>query len=151
MRAHAHRCAHTCAHMHEITFTKISAPCLQNPPHMPPQSLGAALQASGAADYLSGLLLQLTGADHPWMTIALLYFLCVLGTLVIPVVVLVVLMAPIGIALSLALDIQPYPVMMAIALAASASVASPVAIRPMCWSWGRAGTALAIFSSWGCR
>lgn len=89
--------------------------------------LGAALQGSGAADYLSELLLQLTGTANPWTTIAVLYFLCVLATLVIPVVVLVVLMAPVGIALSLSLDIQPYPVMMAIALAASASVASPVA------------------------
>ena len=89
--------------------------------------LGAALQGSGAANYLSGLLLQLTGDYNPWISIAALYFICVLATLVIPVVVLVVLMAPIGIALSLGLDVQPYPAMMAIALAASASVASPVA------------------------
>jgi di/tricarboxylate transporter len=89
--------------------------------------LGAALQGSGAADYLSGLLLQLTGDYNPWFSIAALYFICVLATLLIPVVVLVVLMAPIGIALSLALDVQPYPAMMAIALAASASVASPIA------------------------
>jgi di/tricarboxylate transporter len=89
--------------------------------------LGAALQGTGAADYLSGLLLQFTGGHSPWISIAALYFICALGTLVIPVVVLVVLMAPIGIALSLGLDVQPYPAMMAIALAASASVASPVA------------------------
>lgn len=89
--------------------------------------LGAALQGSGAADYLSGLMLQLTGDYHPWVSIAALYFVCVLATLVIPVVVLVVLMAPIGIALSVGMDVQPYAAMMAIALAASASVASPVA------------------------
>src|SRR5690606_25262777 len=57
--------------------------------------LGAAMQGSGTADWLSSLLLHWTGDYNPWATIAGLYFLCVLGTLIIPVVVLVVLMAPI--------------------------------------------------------
>jgi di/tricarboxylate transporter len=89
--------------------------------------LGAAMQGSGAADFLAAQLLTLTGAYNPWLTVAGLYFLSVIGTLIIPVVVLVVLMAPIGLSLSLSLGVDPHAAMMAIALAASASVASPVA------------------------
>ena len=89
--------------------------------------LGAAMHGSGAAAYLSSQLLNLTGGYSPWLTIAGLYFLSVIGTLIIPVVVLVVLMAPIALSVSIGLDIQPQAAMMAVALAASASVASPVA------------------------
>jgi di/tricarboxylate transporter len=89
--------------------------------------LGTAMLGSGAADYISSLLLSMTRDYSPWLTIAGLYFLSVLGTLIIPVVVLVVLMAPIALSVSIGLDIEPYAAMMAIALAASASVASPVA------------------------
>ena len=88
--------------------------------------LGAAMQGSGAAMYLSDQLLSLTGGYSPWATIAGLYFLAVLGTLIIPTVVLVVLMAPIALSVSIGLGVQPHAAMMAVALAASASVASPV-------------------------
>lgn len=88
--------------------------------------LGAAMQGSGAATFLSDQLLMWTGNHNPWWTIAGLYFLSVIGTLIIPVVVLVVLMAPIALSVSVGLDIQPHAAMMAVALAASASVASPV-------------------------
>ena len=84
------------------------------------------MQGSGAANFLSDQLLMWTGSHNPWWTIAGLYFLSVIGTLIIPVVVLVVLMAPIALSVSVGLDIQPHAAMMAVALAASASVASPV-------------------------
>lgn len=89
--------------------------------------LGAAMQGSGTAAFLSQQLLQMTGGYSPWVTIAGLYFLAVLGTLIIPTVVLVVLMAPIALSISIAMGVQPHAAMMAVALAASASVASPVA------------------------
>lgn len=89
--------------------------------------LGAAMQGSGTAAFISDSLLLWTGQWNPWLTIALLYFLCVLGTLIIPVIVLVVLMAPIAVSISLGLGVDPHAAVMAIALAASASVASPVA------------------------
>ena len=89
--------------------------------------LGAAMQGSGTATFISESLLQWTGHWNPWLTIALLYFLCVLGTLIIPVIVLVVLMAPIAVSISLGMGVDPHAAVMAIALAASASVASPVA------------------------
>lgn len=88
--------------------------------------LGAAMQGSGAAAYLSQQLLQLTGGYNPWVTVAGLYFLTVLGTLIIPTVVLVVLMAPIALSVSIGLGVQPHAAMMAVALAAAVSVASPV-------------------------
>jgi di/tricarboxylate transporter len=88
--------------------------------------LGAAMHASGTATYLSGLMLQLTGDLNPWWSIAGIYVLTVLGTLIIPTVVLVVLMAPIALSISLTLGVAPQAAMMAVAVAAAASVASPV-------------------------
>ena len=43
MRAHAHRCAHTCAHMHVITLPKIP-PVPANPSNQPPAPSGRRLQ-----------------------------------------------------------------------------------------------------------
>jgi di/tricarboxylate transporter len=88
--------------------------------------LGAAMQGSGAAIYLSDQLLVMTGGFSPWLTIACLYLLTVVGTLIIPTVVLVVIMAPIALSVSIALGVQPHAAMMAVALAAAVSVASPV-------------------------
>jgi di/tricarboxylate transporter len=87
--------------------------------------LGAAMHASGTAAYLAGLMLQMTGDLNPWWSIAGIYVLTVLGTLIIPTVVLVVLMAPIALSISLTLGVAPQAAMMAVAVAAAASVASP--------------------------
>ncbi len=89
--------------------------------------LGAAMHDSGAAVYLADGLLNLIGPYGPWAVIAGLYFVTVLGTLVVPTVVLVVLMAPIALSSAVAMGVQPQAAMIAIALAAAASVASPVA------------------------
>jgi len=88
--------------------------------------LGAAMHASGTATYLTGLMMQLTGDLNPWWSIAGIYVLTVLGTLIIPTVVLVVLMAPIALSVSISLGVAPQAAMMAVAVAAAASVASPV-------------------------
>ncbi len=89
--------------------------------------LGAAMHESGAAVFLSNGLLSLIGPYGPWAVIAGLYFVTVLGTLVVPTVVLVVLMAPIALSSAIAMGVQPQAAMIAIALAAAAAVASPVA------------------------
>jgi len=89
--------------------------------------LGAAMHGSGAALYLAEGLLSLIGPYGPWAVIAGLYFVTVLGTLVVPTVVLVVLMAPIALSSAVAMGVQPQAAMIAIALAAAAAVASPVA------------------------
>ncbi len=88
--------------------------------------LGLAMQSTGTAQYLSGLMLGFTGEYDPWVSIAGLYMLTVLGTIIVPTVVLVVLMAPIALSLSATLAVAPQAAMMAIAIAAAASVASPV-------------------------
>ena len=83
--------------------------------------LGAAMHRSGTAELLAGGLLTVLGPYGPWTVIAGLYFITVAGTLIIPTLVLVLLMAPIALSSSLSLGVQPQAAMMAIALAAAAS------------------------------
>jgi di/tricarboxylate transporter len=88
--------------------------------------LGAAMQSSGAANWLAGGVLSLLGPYGPWPVIAGLYGITVIGTLMVPTAVLVVLMAPIALSTSVELGILPHAPLMAVAIAAAASVASPV-------------------------
>lgn len=88
--------------------------------------LGAAMQASGTADWLAGTLVAATSGYSPWVAVAGLFGVTVAATIIIPTVVLVVLMAPIALAVSMSLGVAPHAPLMAVALAAAASVASPV-------------------------
>jgi len=88
--------------------------------------MGFAMQSSGTAQFLADGLLNFAGPYGPWAAIAALYVLTVLGTIIVPTVVLVVLMAPIALSTSAMLGIAPHAAMMAVAIAAAASVASPV-------------------------
>jgi di/tricarboxylate transporter len=87
--------------------------------------LGLAMQQSGAAVYLADTALGLLGPWGPWPVIAGLYAVTALGTLVVPTVALVLIMAPIALTLSTELGVSPYTAMMAVAIAAT-SLASPV-------------------------
>ncbi len=89
--------------------------------------LGYAMHETGAAAFLTERLLVFIEPYGPWVVIASLFWLTVAGTLIIPTIVLVLLMAPIALTSSIAMGVQPQAAMMAIALAAAASVASPVA------------------------
>ncbi len=88
--------------------------------------MGVAMHSSGTAQYLADILLLYAGPYGPWAAIASLYVLTVLGTIIVPTVVLVVLMAPIALSTSTMLGVEPQAAMMAVAIAAAASVASPV-------------------------
>ena len=88
--------------------------------------LGTAMQKTGAASYLTELLMSGIGDLGPWPIIAGLYIITSLATTIIPTSALVVLMSPIAIQSSVDLGISPQTAMMAIAMAASASFTSPI-------------------------
>lgn len=87
--------------------------------------LGAAMQDSGAATWLAGLVMDLLGDAGPWPVIIGLYLLTAIATMVIPTAALVVLMSPIVLSAMAEMGLQPQTAMMAIAMAA-ASFMSPI-------------------------
>ena len=87
--------------------------------------LGLAMQHSGAAAWLAGGVQSGLGQYGPLAVMAGLYLVTALGTLVIPTVALVLIMAPIGLMLSSALGVNGQSAMMVVAVAAT-SLASPV-------------------------
>lgn len=88
--------------------------------------LGTAMQETGAAQYLTELLMAVIGNHSPWVVIAGLYLMTSLATTIIPTAALVVLMSPIAIQSAETLGFSPYTAMMAIAVSASASFTSPI-------------------------
>ncbi len=88
--------------------------------------LGAAMQDSGAANYLAQLVMELLGDAGPWPVIMGLYILTAMATMIIPTAALVVLMSPIVLSAMSDMGVQPETAMMAVAMAASASFTSPI-------------------------
>mgnify|MGYP005839590993 CR=1 FL=1 len=87
--------------------------------------LGLAMQYSGTADWLAYGVMAGLGQYGPLAVLAGLYWLTALGTLVIPIIALVLIMIPIALTLSTAVGINPQAVLMVVAVAAT-SLASPV-------------------------
>jgi di/tricarboxylate transporter len=88
--------------------------------------LGTAMEQTGAAQYLGEGTVELLGPLGPWWVIAGLYLITATGTMVIPTVALVVLMAPIVLSASVQLGIDPRSAMMAVAMAGAAGFMSPM-------------------------
>ncbi|MCP3960989.1 MAG: SLC13 family permease [bacterium] len=89
--------------------------------------LGAALQSSGAALYLTEKVVSAVGGLGPYAIVAALYLVTALGAQVMPTSAVAILMAPIAFNTAQDLGISPYALLMAVALSASASFMSPVA------------------------
>ena len=88
--------------------------------------LGTAMEQTGAAQFLGEGTVELLGPFGPWWVIAGLYLITATGTMVIPTVALVVLMAPIVLSASVQLGIDPHTAMMAVAMAGAAGFMSPM-------------------------
>jgi di/tricarboxylate transporter len=89
-------------------------------------SLGVALEKSGAAEFLSNVLINLVGALGPVALVAAFYLLTSLLTETMSNNATAVLLAPIAIASANTLGVDPRPLLMAVAFAASASFMTPV-------------------------
>jgi len=88
--------------------------------------LGTAMEQTGAATFLGEQTVALLGHLGPWWVIAGLYLITATGTMVIPTVALVVLMAPIVVSASGQLGVEPHAAMMAVAMAGAAGFMSPM-------------------------
>ena len=89
--------------------------------------LGAALQSSGAALFLTEKVVAAVGGLGPYAIVAALYLVTALGAQVMPTSAVAILMAPIAFNTAQDLGISPAALLMTVALSASASFMSPVA------------------------
>lgn len=89
-------------------------------------TLGVALEKTGAADLLSGFLVNWIGVLGPFAVLAGFYLLTSLLTEAMSNNATAVLLAPVAIATADAMAISPRPLLMAVAFAASSSFMTPV-------------------------
>ena len=89
-------------------------------------ALGAAMQQSGAAQYIVDALFPKGSELSPWMVLLIIYVMTALFTEVITNNAAAVLMFPIGLGAAMQLDVSPLPYMMAIMFGASASFMTPL-------------------------
>lgn len=89
-------------------------------------SLGVALDKSGAASYISSLLINVVGGLGPIAIVSVLYLFTSLMTETMSNNASAVLLAPIAIAAAAAMEVDPRPLLMAITFAASSSFMTPI-------------------------
>ncbi len=89
-------------------------------------TLGRAMENTGTAAYLAGLLVDGVGNLGPMAVLAAFYLLTALLTSAMSNNATAVLLAPVAIATAASLDIDPRPLLMAVAFAASASFMTPM-------------------------
>lgn len=89
-------------------------------------TLGQAMENSGAADYLAGLLITAVGDLGPVALVAVFYLVTSLLTEAMSNNATAVLLAPVALATAAALDVDARPLLMAVAFAASASFMTPM-------------------------
>ncbi|MFO7626330.1 MAG: SLC13 family permease [Candidatus Fermentibacteraceae bacterium] len=88
--------------------------------------VGEALETTGGAESIAGLLLLLAGHIPPALTLVALMMMTILLTNIINNAAATVLMAPIAIGIAHGLGLSPDPFLMAVAVSASAAFMTPV-------------------------
>lgn len=94
--------------------------------------LGAALQQSGAADWLASQIVegvasvQASETVFPWLLLAAVYLASMLLTETITNVAVATIMIPLSISIASAAGLSPRPFIMAVAIASSLSFATPI-------------------------
>jgi di/tricarboxylate transporter len=88
--------------------------------------VGEALQTTGGADTIAGLMLRAMHVLNPSMMVVLLMIITILLTNMINNAAAAVLMAPIAISLSVQMGVSVDPLLMAVAIAASSAFMTPI-------------------------
>jgi len=101
-------------------------------------SLGRALQTTGAADAIAGGLIRLAGG-HPWLSLAVVYFVTTTFTEIITNNAAAVLVFPVALATAGKLDVNVMPFVVAIMIGASASFATPLGYQTNLMVYGPGG------------
>ncbi len=100
--------------------------------------MGTALQESGAAEGVAGMLMGFSGGD-PMFALVLVYFTTVLFTEVITNNAAVALVFPIAMDTALRLGVSPMPFVYAVMIAGSASFATPIGYQTNLMVYGAGG------------
>ncbi|MGH8719027.1 MAG: SLC13 family permease [Burkholderiales bacterium] len=93
-------------------------------------ALGAAMEKTGAGDFLAGHLIALAGRDYPLVILSGFFFLTVALTQPMSNQAAAILLVPIAIQTALQLGLDPRPFALMIAVAASTSYLTP--LEPAC-------------------
>lgn len=93
-------------------------------------AFGQAMQTTGAADYLAGLIIDLPGVDSPFWLLTLFFFLAMLLTQPMSNQAAAAVLVPIAIQTAVLLGYNPRSFAVMIALAASCSFITP--LEPAC-------------------
>ncbi len=101
-------------------------------------ALGKALEVTGAAAAIAGILLEFPGND-PWLVLALAYLMTMLLTEMITNNAAAVLMYPICMAAANSLGVSPMPFVIAVMMAASASFSTPLGYQTNLMVFGPGG------------
>jgi di/tricarboxylate transporter len=110
--------------------------------------LGKALEVSGAAGHIAGLLAQLAGGD-PWTSLALIYLMALVFTEVLTNNAAAVLVFPIAMATAAGLHVNYMPFVMALMMAASAAFATPIGYTTNLMIYGPGGYRFTDFTRIG--
>lgn len=101
-------------------------------------ALGKALEVTGAAHSIAGLLMNIPG-QSPWLALGLAYLMTMLLTEMITNNAAAVLMYPICMAVAKSLGVDPLPFVFAVMMAASASFSTPLGYQTNLMVFGPGG------------
>ncbi|MBI2506386.1 MAG: SLC13 family permease [Candidatus Latescibacteria bacterium] len=110
--------------------------------------LGKAMEVSGAAAHIAGILAGLAGGD-PWTTLVLVYAMALVLTEVITNNAAAVLVFPIAMAAAADLHVSYMPYIMALMMAASAAFATPIGYTTNLMIYGPGGYCFTDFTRIG--
>jgi di/tricarboxylate transporter len=88
--------------------------------------LGAALEASGGTELISGKLIGWTDGLPAWMILTVLMIVTMTLSDVLNNTATTIVAAPVGIQMAQTLDVSPDPFLMAVAVAASSAFLTPI-------------------------
>ena len=89
--------------------------------------LSEAIQSTGAADDIAGILVDVVGGSSPYLLLAGLFVLAAGFGSAISNTATALILIPIGLAAAAELDVAPAPMLMSLAVACSASFLTPIA------------------------